>query len=146
LDIVFTDPARLKQVVYNYLSNAIKFTPPGGMIQVRARWEGDRAFRIEVEDDGPGIQEADIPRLFADFQQLEQARGRLGTGLGLALTKRMVESQGGAVGVRSHRGKGSVFFAVLPTEPAGTGHAPTVPIELERLGVDTDLPHQTIPV
>ena len=146
LDTVFTDPARLKQVVYNYLSNAIKFTPPGGLIQVRSRAEGDRAFRIEVEDNGPGIQESDIPRLFVDFQQIEQTRTRLGTGLGLALTKRMVESQGGAVGVRSHPGKGSVFFAVLPTEPAATSSAPTAPTELEGAGVDADIPRQTIPV
>jgi signal transduction histidine kinase len=142
LETVFTDPARLKQVVYNYLSNAIKFTPLGGLIQVRARWEGDRAFRIEVEDNGPGIQEADIPRLFADFQQLEQTQTHLGTGLGLALTKRMVESQGGAVGVRSHPGRGSVFFAVLPTESAGTNGAPTAPKE----PVEADLSQQTIPI
>ena len=142
LEIVFTDPGRLKQVVYNYLSNAIKFTPLGGFIQVRARWEGDRAFRIEVEDNGPGIQQADIPRLFADFQQLEQTHAHLGTGLGLALTKRMVESQGGAVGVRSHPGKGSVFFAVLPTEPAGTSGAFTAPVE----PVEANLPQQIIPI
>jgi PAS domain S-box-containing protein len=144
LDTANIDTARLKQVVYNYLSNAIKFTPPGGLIQVRARGEGDRAFRIEVEDNGRGIEEADIPRLFADFQQLEQTRTRLGTGLGLALTKRMVESQGGAVGVRSHPGKGSIFFAVLPTEPAATSSAAS--IEPEAAGVDANLPRQTIPV
>jgi PAS domain S-box-containing protein len=146
LDTVFTDPARLKQVVYNYLSNAIKFTPPGGTIQVRARGEGDRAFRVEVQDNGPGIEEGDISRLFVDFQQLEQPCTRLGTGLGLALTKRMVESQGGAVGVRSHPGKGSVFFAVLPTEPAATGSTPTAPTQPEAAGVDANLPRQTIPV
>jgi PAS domain S-box-containing protein len=146
LDTVFTDPGRLKQVVYNYLSNAIKFTPPGGKIQVRARWEGDRAFRIEVEDNGPGIEEADIPRLFVDFQQIEQTRAHLGTGLGLALTKRMVESQGGAVGVRSFPGEGSVFFAVLPTEPATTGGAPTAPTQPETIGLQGNIPRQTMPV
>jgi PAS domain S-box-containing protein len=146
VDTVLTDPARLKQVAYNYLSNAIKFTSPGGMIQVRACWEGDGAFRIEVEDNGPGIQEADIPRLFVDFQQLEQTPWHSGTGLGLALTKRMVESQGGAVGVRSCPGKGSVFFAVLPTEPAGASSGPTAAAEPEAAGVDADSPHQAIPV
>ncbi len=114
VDQVVTDASRLKQVVYNYLSNAIKFTPEGGAIQIRARWEGGRAFRVEVEDTGPGIHEADIERLFADFQQLDSAKSGLGTGLGLALTKHIVEQQGGDVGVRSQLGSGSVFFAVLP--------------------------------
>jgi PAS domain S-box-containing protein len=114
VDQVVTDASRLKQVVYNYLSNAIKFTPEGGAIQIRSRWEGGRAFRVEVEDTGPGIGEADIGRLFADFQQLDSAKSGLGTGLGLALTKHIVEQQGGAVGVRSQLGSGSVFFAVLP--------------------------------
>jgi PAS domain S-box-containing protein len=118
LATVMTDAARLKQVVYNYLSNAIKFTIEGGAIQVRARLEGARNFRIEVEDNGPGIQDTDIPRLFADFQQLDSTRPGLGTGLGLALTKRIVEGQGGSVGLRSKPGIGSVFFAVLPVEPA----------------------------
>jgi len=111
---VMTDPARLKQVVYNYLSNAIKFAADGGVIQVRTRWEDGSGFRIEVEDNGPGIKSDDIPRLFADFQQLDCDRPNLGSGLGLALTKRIVEGQGGTVGVRSTPGIGSVFFAVLP--------------------------------
>ncbi len=117
VDRVVADAARLKQVVYNYLSNAIKFSSEGGAIQVRARREGERDFRIEVEDTGPGIEPVDIPRLFADFQQLDTSKSGLGTGLGLALTKRIVEHQGGTVGVRSQLGTGSVFFAVLPAEP-----------------------------
>ena len=115
---VMTDASRLKQVVYNYLSNAIKFTPPGGRIQIRARWEGREAFRIEVEDSGEGITPADIARLFADFQQLDSTKSGVGTGLGLALTKHIVEQQGGTVGVRSQLGAGSVFFAVLPVREA----------------------------
>ncbi len=115
VDRVVTDASRLKQVVYNYLSNAIKFTPEGGSIQLRARWEGGgNAFRIEVEDSGAGIEPADMTRLFADFQQLDSAKSGAGTGLGLALTKHIVERQGGTVGVQSHVGVGSVFFAVLP--------------------------------
>jgi len=119
MDQAVTDAPRLKQVVYNYLSNAIKFTPEGGKIQVRARREGSAMFRIEVEDSGPGIEPDNIPRLFADFQQLDSARSGVGTGLGLALTKRIVEEQGGTVGVRSELGAGSVFFAVLPIAPRG---------------------------
>jgi PAS domain S-box-containing protein len=114
VDQVVADASRLKQVVYNYLSNALKFTPEDGAIQVRARWEGGSAFRVEVEDTGPGIEQADIARLFADFQQLDGARSGVGSGLGLALTKHIVEQQGGVVGVRSQSGAGSVFFAVFP--------------------------------
>jgi len=120
---VVTDAARLKQVVYNYLSNAIKFTPDGGSIQMRALAESAGLFRIEVQDTGPGIREADIPRLFADFQQLERARPAQGSGLGLALTKRIVEGQGGSVGVNSHVGSGSTFYAILPTGPAASSES-----------------------
>lgn len=117
VDRAVTDAPRLKQVIYNYLSNAIKFTPEGGEIQVRARREGSRAFRIEVEDTGPGIEPENVPRLFADFHQLDAAKSGVGTGLGLALTKRIVEEQGGSVGVHSELGAGSLFFAILPIEP-----------------------------
>jgi signal transduction histidine kinase/CheY-like chemotaxis protein/HAMP domain-containing protein len=108
------DPARLKQVLYNYLSNAIKFTPEGGRITIRALAEGDRV-RFEVEDTGVGISPAGLARLFGEFQQVStdgQKRG--GTGLGLALTKRLVEAQGGTVGVKSTVGVGTTFHAVLP--------------------------------
>jgi PAS domain S-box-containing protein len=130
---VVTDAARLKQVVYNYLSNAIKFTGEGGAIQVRARQEGANEFRIEVEDTGPGIQNTDIPRLFGDFQQLDGVRPGSGTGLGLALTKRIIEGQGGSVGVRSQPGVGSIFFAVLPVEPAAK-HGADAPQEAVAFG------------
>jgi PAS domain S-box-containing protein len=113
---VVLDPARLKQVLYNYLSNALKFTPDGGRVTVRVRPEGADAFRLEVEDTGSGIRPEDIDRLFIEFQQLDEAltKKHSGTGLGLALTKRIVETQGGSVGVRSVVGAGSVFHAILP--------------------------------
>ena len=109
------DPARLKQVLYNYLSNAIKFTSAGGHVTVRASAEGPKHFRIEVEDTGMGISAADLPRLFTEFQQLDAgySKQHQGTGLGLALTRRLVQAQGGQVGVRSTLGVGSVFFVVL---------------------------------
>ncbi len=113
-DIVI-DESRLKQVLYNYLSNAIKFTAQGGRVNLRATPEGTERFRIEVEDNGIGIAEEDIPRLFSEFQQLDDSYGKQhqGTGLGLALTRRLVEAQGGEVGVRSVVGQGSVFHLVL---------------------------------
>ena len=112
---IVLDPARLKQVLYNYLSNAIKFTPEGGRITLRALAEGPAHLRIEVEDSGIGIDTDQIPRLFTEFQQLDAGYDKQhpGTGLGLALTRRLVEAQGGSVGVRSTRGAGSVFHLVL---------------------------------
>jgi signal transduction histidine kinase len=115
LGLVMTDPLRLRQVLLNYLSNAIKFTPENGTITMRARVEGARTFRIEVADDGPGISASEIGKLFVDFQQLDSSSRCQGAGLGLALTKRMVEAQGGQVGVASRVGEGSVFYAVLPS-------------------------------
>src|SRR5712664_2891179 len=113
---VVLDPARLKQVLYNYLSNALKFTPAGGLVTVRAMPEGPEFFRIEVDDTGAGIMAEDLRRLFVEFQQLDAgaAKKHAGTGLGLALTKRIVEAQGGSVGVSSKPGVGSVFHAILP--------------------------------
>ena len=115
---VVTDRGRLRQVLYNYLSNAVKFTGPGGRVAVRTHAEGERAFRLEVEDTGIGIRPEDLDRLFQPFQQLDEglARKYEGTGMGLAMTRQIVEAQGGLVGVRSEVGKGSTFFAVLPRE------------------------------
>jgi signal transduction histidine kinase len=109
------DPARLKQVLYNYLSNAIKFTPEGGLIFVRAVASDAHHFRLEVEDTGVGIAASDLPRLFTAYQQLDAGSTKKyeGSGLGLALTRRLVMAQGGSVGVRSTLGQGSVFHLVL---------------------------------
>jgi PAS domain S-box-containing protein len=116
LGIVHLDPIRLKQVLYNYLSNAIKFTPEGGRVSVRILPETGDRFRLEVEDTGIGIKPEDEHRLFIEFQQLDAGTAKkfAGSGLGLALTKRLVEAQGGTVGVRSTFGAGSTFFATLP--------------------------------
>jgi PAS domain S-box-containing protein len=127
LSDVVTDPAKLKQVLYNYLSNALKFTPEEGRVALRVLPEDGGAFRIEVEDSGIGIAPEDIARLFVEFQQLDTSASKRypGTGLGLALTKRIVEAQGGHVGVTSIPGKGSVFFASLARSrgPAGAPSA-----------------------
>ena len=119
VDQVFTDPGKLKQILHNYLSNALKFTGAGGRVAVRLKSEGASEFRLEVSDTGEGIAEKDFGRLFVEFQQLDatKAKRHQGTGLGLALTKRIVEAQGGRVGVKSKLGEGSTFFAVLPCRP-----------------------------
>jgi signal transduction histidine kinase len=112
---LYLDHARLKQVLFNYLSNAIKFTAAGGSVTVRTRTEGPEKFRIEVQDNGIGIAHQDIGRLFNEFTQLDTGydKHHPGTGLGLALTRRLIEAQGGQVGVRSEPGAGSVFHLVL---------------------------------
>jgi len=119
VDEVVIDGGRLKQVLYNYLSNALKFTGAGGNVTVRLRREGAAEFRLEVSDTGVGIAEKDLARLFVEFRQLDSTKAKRyqGTGLGLALTKRIVEAQGGRVGVESQVGRGSTFFAVLPRAP-----------------------------
>ena len=113
---VSLDPAKFKQVLYNYLSNAIKFTPEGGRVVVSVTAQGTDQLRIDVEDTGIGVREDDLHRLFIEFQQLDPgtAKKYAGTGLGLAVTKRIVEAQGGTVAVKSAVGRGSTFSAVLP--------------------------------
>jgi protein-histidine pros-kinase len=106
------DPSRLKQVLYNYVSNALKFSPVGGRVVIRAFASGTHELRIEVEDNGKGISEQGMKSLFREFVQLEPHLG--GTGLGLTLTRMLVEAQGGTVGATSTVGAGSVFYAVLP--------------------------------
>jgi PAS domain S-box-containing protein len=113
---VHLDANRLKQVLYNFLSNAVKFSPEHGRVEVRVVPDGNDSFCIEVQDWGIGINPDDFHRLFIEFQQLDASTAKQykGTGLGLALTKRIVEAQGGSVGVRSQPGHGSTFFAKLP--------------------------------
>lgn len=110
------DPARLRQVLLSLLSNAIKFSNEYGRIDVRARLEGESHFRVEIEDHGIGIAEADLPRLFSHFYQLSSGNTKTheGTGLGLALVRRMIEAQGGSVGAQSRLGEGSTFHFTLP--------------------------------
>ncbi|MBC7994531.1 MAG: PAS domain-containing protein [Rhizobacter sp.] len=116
------DPARLRQMLYNFLSNAIKFTDEGGRVVLRTLAEGEFNLRIEVEDNGIGISELDQKKLFQQFQQVQTgyAKPHQGTGLGLALTRSLAELQGGRVGVRSVPGEGSVFYLVLPRRPDET--------------------------
>jgi|GEM_PF-3231851 len=113
---VLTDPKRLRQILYNYISNAVKFTPAGGHVEIVAEAEGDEGFRVAVSDDGLGIPAEDMASLFEKFSRLEAGPepGQAGTGLGLALSKRIAEALGGTTGVWSVRGQGSTFFATFP--------------------------------
>jgi DNA-binding response OmpR family regulator len=118
LNEVCIDPTRLKQVLFNFLSNAVKFTGNGGRIDIRATAEGAHLWRLEVQDTGCGIPPAQLSKLFVEFQQLDAGldKKHQGTGLGLALTRRLVEAQMGRVGVHSQPGHGSCFYAVLPRQ------------------------------
>jgi signal transduction histidine kinase/DNA-binding response OmpR family regulator len=130
------DASRLRQVMFNFLSNAIKFTPEQGRVELRLLPEGPQHFRVEVEDSGIGISIEDQERLFVEFQQLDTGydKRHQGTGLGLALTRRLVQAQGGRVGVYSQPGEGSRFYAVLPRRPdtePGPASAPRVLVSQE---------------
>jgi two-component system cell cycle sensor histidine kinase PleC len=121
------DPVHFKQILFNLLTNAVKFTPHGGAITLRARPAAPiagapPALEIAVEDTGVGIAEQDLPRLFREFSQLERAAGELreGAGLGLALTKRLVELHGGTIAATSAgRGQGATFTLRLPVASPG---------------------------
>lgn len=111
------DRQRIRQVFVNLVQNAIKFTPEGGRIVVRARRQGERAV-CEVEDTGIGIAASDIPKLFSPFTQLDMSDSRKvgGAGLGLSICKALVEAHGGRIGVRSQVGQGSTFWFEIPVE------------------------------
>jgi len=127
LPSLFADEAKFKQIMYNLLSNAIKFTPDGGKVLVTAAIQNeagadsssaDESLRVAVTDTGIGIKARDQERVFKEFEQVDSSysRKQQGTGLGLALTKRLVEMHGGRIGVESEgvEGKGSRFTFLIP--------------------------------
>ena len=113
---VTIDQQKFKQVCYNLLANAVKFTDIGGRVEIDVLAHEGGQFEVRVKDTGIGIKKEDMQRLFREFEQLETGAARRfeGTGLGLALTKKFVEFQGGSIGVESEYGKGSTFFVVMP--------------------------------
>src|SRR5260221_6231078 len=121
---LIADSAKVKQMLLNLVSNAIKFTPSGGRIDIRIR-RLESWVEVAVSDNGIGIAKEDLERLFTEFQQLDAGPGRQqgGTGLGLALTRRFAELHGGQVIVESEVGKGSTFTLRLPLQTAARGHA-----------------------
>lgn len=114
-DYFFADEIRLKEILFNLLSNGIKFTPERGEVLLRV-WRENRQVIFQIEDTGIGIIDQEIPLLFEKFKQLENFRQRTqgGTGLGLALTKKLIELHGGTIEVESVSGKGSSFTVYLP--------------------------------
>ena len=115
---VDADAERIHQVLFNLVDNAVRFTPPGGSVTVRAERGGD-AVRIDVADTGVGIAPEHLPRLFERFYRVDQARSRGagGTGIGLAIARSVVEAHGGQLRAESELGRGSTFSFELPAAP-----------------------------
>ncbi len=110
------DPRMLKQILFNMLSNAIKFTPPGGTVIIRAWHNPQSGYVIQVEDSGIGMDLDDIPKALSRFGQIDSALGRncLGTGLGLPLTKSLAELHGGSLDLQSEAGVGTTVTVRFP--------------------------------
>ncbi len=118
VETVVGDERRIVQVIFNLLSNAVKFTPAGGTVDIAAA-RRDGEVRVSVTDTGPGIAPEDQDRIFEEFQQADAGKEQIeGTGLGLALSKRLVELHGGRIWVDSEQGRGSTFVFTLPARPA----------------------------
>jgi len=114
VELVDGDERRIRQVVFNLLSNAVKFTPSGGSVEVSSAQQNGEVL-VSVRDMGPGIAPEDFERIFEEFQQTEAGQEqREGTGLGLALSKKLIELHGGRIWVESELGKGSTFTFTLP--------------------------------
>lgn len=122
VDRLILDPVKLKQILYNLVSNAIKFTPPGGRVDISITRDGDARLVLRVRDTGIGMAAKDIPRIFRPFEQLDGGPGKLypGTGLGLSLTQKLVDLMEGSIGVTSEVGVGSTFIVHLPFVPVSS--------------------------
>lgn len=118
LPMVFADEMRLKQIVLNLMSNAVKFTPPGGSVTVKARLDNQQNFVVEIADTGCGMPADDIERAQEPFQRLESALTRRveGTGLGLFLVKQLAELHGGKLSLTSEVDEGTTARVSLPAE------------------------------
>jgi two-component system, NarL family, sensor histidine kinase BarA len=116
--VMQTDPGKLQQVLYNFLSNAIKFSPTGGRVELRAERSGEEDVKISVMDEGPGIEPEKQGIIFEKFRQVDASvtREHSGTGLGLAISKELTVLMGGSIGVQSRPGEGATFWVTLPVK------------------------------
>ncbi|HYE00692.1 MAG TPA: ATP-binding protein, partial [Alphaproteobacteria bacterium] len=134
--MVLCDPVRVRQILFNLIGNAVKFTEHGG-ITVRCAWGEGQALRFTVTDTGIGLGPDAQARLFRPFVQADSTTTRRfgGTGLGLSICKRLVELMGGEIGVDSAPGRGATFWFSLPIEPAQAPAAPEPGFDLSGLAV-----------
>jgi PAS domain S-box-containing protein len=143
---VIADRGKVKQILYNLLSNAIKFTKPEGRVGVRAKYSradhSQPQVEIAVWDTGIGIAPEDLKRVFLEFEQLDSSyvRQQEGTGLGLALTQRLIEAHGGRIWVESMVDKGSTFTFALPASPAVSASEPVTKPPVRILGQNSQRP------
>src|SRR5690606_7380197 len=111
------DQTRLKQVLLNLMSNAVKYNNHGGKVHIRCFAVSGTRLRIEISDDGPGIRHDIQASIFSPFARLAvDARGTEGSGIGLMITRRLVQLMGGRIGLCSEPGHGSVFWLELPVD------------------------------
>jgi signal transduction histidine kinase len=117
LPLVLGDKENLEGVFTNLVSNAIKYTPEGGTVQIETCADGDYVKTV-VQDTGIGISEEDLPRIFDKFSRVktEKTRGIVGTGLGLSIVKNIIDAHLGSISVESTEGKGTAFTVLLPRE------------------------------
>ncbi|MEI7446343.1 MAG: PAS domain S-box protein, partial [Burkholderiales bacterium] len=126
---VHADPTRLRQVLVNLMSNAVKYNRRGGTVRIEAGEHDGRWTWISVEDDGPGLTATELSRLFEPFERLGREHGDIeGSGIGLALSRRLVELMGGRIEVDSVAGRGSVFRVRLPSAPSRPASPPAAPV------------------
>src|SRR5688500_6773376 len=114
--IVLTDPGKLQQLLYNFLSNAIKFSPPGDRVDLIAVRDGAEHVRIAVTDRGPGIPAEKQQVIFEKFRQIDGSvtRAHSGTGLGLTISRELAHLLSGSIGVKSAPGEGATFWITVP--------------------------------
>lgn len=132
---VITDGTRLRQILWNLISNAVKFTPQGGNVNVRVRYDEENILHFEVEDSGIGIPEAEQDKIFAMYYQVKDSQGgkpATGTGIGLAVSRRLARNMGGDICVSSLPGKGATFTLTV--------HAPAVAEEVEDTLAEDEMP------
>lgn len=132
---VVTDGTRLRQILWNLISNAVKFTPKGGLVSVRVRYEEENTLRFEVQDSGIGIPQDEQDKIFAMYYQVKDSHGgkpATGTGIGLAVSRRLAKSMGGDITVSSKPGEGSLFTLTI--------QAPRVADEIEDTLDDDEMP------
>ena len=145
--LILADAIRLKQALLNLLSNAVKFNAPGGRVEVSARPLNAEFVRISISDTGIGIPEEKAAELFEPFGRLDaERRGIEGTGIGLTITKQLVERMKGSIGYSSKPGKGSTFWIDIPTAVPGisVGRAAAAAVSGLDLDADQDGGRQTI--